>query len=224
MIATPSKIKTAQTVTRAIGYVRVSTGEQGESGLGLQAQVAAIRSACEQRGWELVAVREEVKSGARADNRPVLTEVMKALRGGEADAVVVSKLDRLSRSVVDAGRLLEAARKGGFNIVALDLGLDLSTPTGELVANVLAAVAQWERRMIGVRTSEALQVKMAGGWTSSSWEYRVPAAVRKRIVKMAAAGMSQRAIANRLNADGIPAAGDRWHRGTVLRILRQAAA
>jgi DNA invertase Pin-like site-specific DNA recombinase len=59
--------------------------------------------------------------------------------------VVVAKLDRLSRSVVDAGRLLDEARKRGFNIVALDLGLDLSTPTSELVANVLAAVAQWER-------------------------------------------------------------------------------
>lgn len=66
--------------TRAIGYVRVSTGEQGESGLGLKAQVAAIHSACEQRGWELVEVHEEVKSGARADNRPVLAEVTRALR------------------------------------------------------------------------------------------------------------------------------------------------
>ena len=210
--------------TRAIGYVRVSTGEQGESGLGLKAQVAAIRSACEQRGWELVAVREEVKSGARADNRPVLTDVIRALRAGEADAVVVAKLDRLSRSVVDAGRLLEQARKGGFNIVALDLGLDLSTPTGELVANVLAAMAQWERRMIGVRTSEALQVKIAGGWKSSAWELRVPRAVRRRIVKMAQAGMSQRALADRLNAEGVPAVGGSWHRGTVIRVLRQAAA
>jgi DNA invertase Pin-like site-specific DNA recombinase len=135
-------------VTRAvpaIGYVRVSTGEQGESGLGLKAQEAAIRAACEMRGWELVALGEEMKSGARADNRPVLAAVIRALRAGEADAVVVAKLDRLSGSVVDAGRLLEDARKGAFNIVALDLGLDLSTPTGELVANVLAAVAQWER-------------------------------------------------------------------------------
>ena len=209
--------------TRAIGYVRVSTGEQGESGLGLKAQMAAIRAACALRGWELVAVREEVKSGARADNRPVLAEVFRALRAGEADAVVVAKLDRLSRSVVDAGRLLEEARKGGFNIVALDLGLDLSTPTGELVANVLAAVAQWERRMIGQRTSEALQVKIAGGWTSPSWKARVPRAVRRRIVEMAEAGLSQRAIANRLNADGVPAVGGSWHRGTVIRVLRQAA-
>jgi len=211
-------------VTRAIGYVRVSTGEQGESGLGLKAQVAAIRAACEQRGWELVAIREEVKSGARADNRPVLTEVIRALRSGEADAVVVAKLDRLSRSVVDAGRLLEQARTGGFNIVALDLGLDLSTPTGELVANVLAAVAQWERRMIGVRTSEALQVKIAGGWKSAAWELKVPLAVRRRILRMAEAAMSQRAIAEQLNAEGVPAVGESWHRGTVIRILRQATA
>ena len=87
MTATPSKSKAAkgQAVirpVRAIGYVRVSTGEQSESGLGLKAQVAAIRSARELRGWELVAVREEVKSGARADNRPVLADVMRALRGG----------------------------------------------------------------------------------------------------------------------------------------------
>ena len=139
--------------TRAIGYVRVSTGDQGESGHGLRAQEAAIQAACALRGWELVGVREEVKSGARADNRPLLGDVLASLRRGDADAVVVAKLDRLSRSVVDAGRLLEEARKRGFNIVALDLGLDLSTPTGELVANVLAAVAQSERRMIGQRTS-----------------------------------------------------------------------
>ena len=94
---------------RAIGYVRVSTGEQGESGLGLRAQEAAIRSACEQRGWELVEVREEVKSGTRADNRPVLAEVMSALRRGEAEAVVVAKLDRLSR----CGRRRGPTARGG---------------------------------------------------------------------------------------------------------------
>jgi DNA invertase Pin-like site-specific DNA recombinase len=169
--------------------------------------MTAIRAACE-----------------RADNRPVLRDVLDVLRRHEADAVVVAKLDRLSRSVVGAGRLLEEARKGGFNIVALDLGLDLSTPTGELVANVLAAVAQWERRMIGQRTSEALQVKIEGGWASPAWELKVPRPVRRRIVKMAAAGISQRAIANKLNAEGVPAVGESWHRGTVIRVLRQAAA
>jgi DNA invertase Pin-like site-specific DNA recombinase len=96
-------------------------------------------------------------------------------------------------------------------------------PTGELVANVLAAVAQWERRMIGVRTSEALQVKIAGGWKSSAWEQRVPQAVRRRIVRMSKAGKSQREIANQRNADGVPAVGGSWHRGTVIRVLCQHA-
>ena len=211
-------------MTRAIGYVRVSTGEQGESGLGLKAQEAAIRAACELRGWELVAVREEVKSGARADNRPVLAEVIRALRAGEADAVVVAKLDRLSRSVVDAGRLLEEARKGGFNIVALDLGLDLSTPTGELVANVLAAVAQWERQDDRGADERGAPGQDRRRVESSAWELRVPRAVRRRIVRMAEAGMSQREIANQLNADGVPAVGGCWHRGTVIRVIRQHSA
>ena len=77
--------------------------------------------------------------------------------------------------------------------------------------------------MIGQRTSEALQVKIAGGWVSPSWKARVPRAVRRRIIKMTEAGMSQRAIANELNADGVPAVGGSWHRGTVIRVLRQAA-
>jgi DNA invertase Pin-like site-specific DNA recombinase len=87
---------------------------RGNQGFGPKAQTAAIRAACELCGWELVEVREEVKSGARADNRPMLRDVLGALRGGEAGAVVVAKLDRLSRSVVDAGRLLQEARKRGL--------------------------------------------------------------------------------------------------------------
>ena len=77
--------------------------------------------------------------------------------------------------------------------------------------------------MIGQRTSEALQVKIAAGWTSPSWKVRVPRAILRRIVEMAEAGLSQRAIVDRLNADGVPAGGGRWHRGTVIRVLRQAA-
>jgi len=77
--------------------------------------------------------------------------------------------------------------------------------------------------MIGQRTSEALQVKIAAVWTSPSWKVRVPRAILRRIVEMAEAGLSQRAIVDRLNADGVPAGGGRWHRGTVIRVLRQAA-
>ena len=76
---------------------------------------------------------------------------------------MVAKLDRLSRSIIDFATLLEEARRLGFNVAALDLGLDLSTPQGGTGSDVIASVAQWERRIIGERTREALAVKRADG-------------------------------------------------------------
>ena len=111
---------------------------------------------------------------------------------------------------------MEEARKRGFNVVALDLGLDLSTPQGELVGNVIASVAQWERRIIGQRTREALAVKKAQG-TRLGRPPTLPDAVVKRIHKERAEGRSFRAIADALDADGVPTAqgGRRWYPATV---------
>src|SRR6185437_7338010 len=95
--------------------------------------------------------------------RPHLQAALAACRAGEATGLVVAKLDRLSRSLIDFARLLEEAKKHGFNVVALDLGVDLSTPSGEFLANVMASAAQWERRIIGERTKSALAVKRAQG-------------------------------------------------------------
>ena len=92
-----------------------------------------------------------------------LSEALRTIEGGEADALVVAKLDRLSRSLIDFAGLIERSRRRGWAIVVLDLGVDTTTPVGELVANVMAAVAQWERRAIGQRTREALAVRRAQG-------------------------------------------------------------
>src|SRR5215210_7973308 len=137
---------------RVVGYARVSTGEQAESGGGLAAQRSALEAEAARRGWELVAIREDVASGRRTSGRPGLEAALAAVDGGEADALAVAKLDRLSRSLLDFAGLLERARRRGWTLVALDLGVDTSTPQGELVANVIASVAQWERRIIGQRT------------------------------------------------------------------------
>jgi DNA invertase Pin-like site-specific DNA recombinase len=205
----------------AVAYCRVSTEEQGE-GYGLAAQRAAIEAECDRHDWQLVAVREEIASGAKASNRPVLQEVFGSLRRG--DAIVVAKLDRLARSVIDFAGLLAEARRRGFNIVALDFGLDLSTPQGELVANVLMSVAQWERRIIGQRTSEGMQVKISQGWKPHRPEQAIPAEVRRHIVGLHRAGLSQRGIAEHLNQEGIPPVGQCWHRGTIRRVLAQTEA
>jgi DNA invertase Pin-like site-specific DNA recombinase len=113
---------------RVIGYVRVSTAEQGTNGAGLDAQRAAIEAECDRRTWQLIRIEEDVLSG-RTLRRPGLQRGLEACRSAEADGVVVAKLDRLSRSLVDFAGLLGEAQAGGWNLVALDLGVDLSTPS-----------------------------------------------------------------------------------------------
>jgi DNA invertase Pin-like site-specific DNA recombinase len=116
----------------------------------------------------------------------------------------VSKLDRLSRSVVDFGTLLEWFTEGGATLVALDLGIDTSSPGGKLVANVFASVAEWEREVIAARTREGLAAVRARGKTIGH-----PAVVDRpelvvRITDMRDAGHSLRAIARRLNEESVP--------------------
>jgi DNA invertase Pin-like site-specific DNA recombinase len=80
-----------------------------------------------------------------------------------AKALVVAKLDRLSRSLVDFGSIMERARKKGWSLAALDLGVDATTPAGEMIANAMATIAQFERHLIGERTKAALAVRKAQG-------------------------------------------------------------
>jgi len=123
-------------------------------------QRGAIQAECERRGSQLVRIEEDVLSG-RNLNRPGLQRALEGCRSGTVSGLVVAKLDRLSRSLIDFAGVLEQARREGWNLVALDLGVDLSTPSGEFLASVMASAAQWERRIIGQRTKDALAVKKA---------------------------------------------------------------
>jgi DNA invertase Pin-like site-specific DNA recombinase len=109
--------------------------------------------------------------------------------------------------------------KGEWAPVVLDLGVDTTTPAGELVASVMVSVAQWERRAIGQRTKEALAAKKAQGATLGR-PRQLPDAVRKRIVRMRQGGMTLRAIAEALNSKDVPTAqgGTRWYASTVKKV------
>jgi DNA invertase Pin-like site-specific DNA recombinase len=204
---------------RVVGYVRVSTADQGDSGAGMDAQRDAIRAESDRRKWELLHVEEDVLSG-KTMRRPGLQRALRQCRTGDADGIIVAKLDRLSRSLLDFAALLDDARRHEYNIVALDLGVDLSTPAGELVANVMASVAQWERRAIGQRTKEALAARRAQG-VRLGRPPAIPPDVRRRIVKMRSRGVPLAAIAERLNVDGVPTAhgGARWYASTVKSVV-----
>lgn len=202
--------------SRAVGYIRVSTEEQASSGAGLRAQREEVGRECERRDWELLRVYSDSASGKSLAGRHGLRRALEVLDAGEADVLVASKLDRISRSIVDFGQLVERSRKGGWTLVALDLGVDTSTPSGELVANVMVSVAQWERRAIGLRTREALAVKRAEG-VRLGRPPLVSGALAKRIIRRRREGQSYRAIADWLNSSGVPTAhgGARWHAATV---------
>jgi len=216
--------RTRRTTEDVVGYVRVSTEEQGDSGAGLEAQRQAITAACQARTWRLVAIHEDVASGRAMSGRLGLEAAMTAIRRGEAHGLVVAKLDRLSRSVVDAASTIERAHREGWNLVALDLGVDFTTAAGEAMANMTAVFAQLERRLIGERTRAARAVKRAQG-VRLGRPRQLPDEVVARIVRERAGGATLQAIADGLAADGVPTAqGGSWRPGTVAVVVRYATA
>jgi len=208
--------RTAADHTVVVGYVRVSTDEQADSGLGLAAQDAAVRAECERRGWRLVAVHEDAGISGKTLNRPGLSAALAAVRSGAAGGIVVAKLDRLSRSLADWAGLMADAQTGGWNIVALDLGIDLSTAAGEFMGNVMASAAQWERRIIGQRTRDALAAKRRQG-ARLGRPTVLERQVADRIVVAVESGVGWSAVARQLTDAGVPTAhgGARWYPSTV---------
>lgn len=209
---------------RVVGYIRVSTDDQADSGAGLEAQRTAIHEHCRRRSWELIAMHSDTASARSLAARPGLAKALADIDGGAAGALVVAKLDRLSRSLLDFAALMERSRKKGWALVALDLGVDTTTPSGEMMANVLAVFAQFERRLIGQRTREALAVKQSQGVLLGR-PATLPAPIVARIVKARLASDTLASIAAGLNADGVHTAhgGKRWHISTLQAVLRSSA-
>lgn len=209
----------------AVGYVRVSTTEQADFGAGLEAQRRAIILAAETREWNLGRVFEDGGASGKDMKRPGLLAALEAVDRGEAQILVVARLDRLSRSLIDFAGLMERARKRGWDLAALDLGVDTSTPQGEMVASVMATFAQFERRLIGLRTKEALAVKRSQGVRLGRPPV-VSAEVVARIRTLRDTPMSYRQVAEELDQAGVPTAhgAPRWHANTVRRLYLAHAA
>lgn len=211
--------------TAVLGYIRVSTDEQADSGAGLEAQRQAILAECDRRGWELAEIVEDAGYSAKDLKRPGIIDVLERLARGEAGTLVVAKLDRLSRSVLDFAGLMAQSQQEGWALVALDLGVDTTTPQGELMAGVMAQFAQFERRLIGQRTKAALAIKKQQGVTLGR-PRSLPEGIVARIAAERAAGATLRAIAEGLNAEGVATAqgGARWWPATVKNVLESRAA
>lgn len=185
----------------AIGYIRVSTDGQAESGAGLAAQQSIIETECQRRGLPLLGLVEDAGVSAKTLDRPALTGALARLEAGEAGVLVVAKLDRLARSVADFANLVRLAERQGWAVLACDLGIDMTTPTGGLLANITASVAEWERKIIGTRTREALAVRKAAGVRLGRPRQLDPI-IAAEIRTARASGETLQAVASRLNAEG----------------------
>lgn len=206
-----------------LGYTRVSTEEQADSRNGLEAQKETIRLEATRRGWSVEYFSDEAVSGKLIG--PSLQEALQLLASGQANGLVVAKLDRLSRSIVNAANIIEAAQAQGWSLVILDLGVDLTTAAGRMVAMNLVNFAQYERELISERTKAALAAKKRRGERIGRPRVANPAVVR-RIVADRNGGSTYDAIAAALTADGVlsPLGKPTWQPSTVRRIYASATA
>jgi DNA invertase Pin-like site-specific DNA recombinase len=210
-------------MTTVAAYLRVSTDGQVESGLGLDAQRAKIEDEAARRGWTVLYFVDEGFSGKNGD-RPALKAALAALKAGECTTLVVAKMDRLARSVLQASDVLETARKQKWSVAVLDLGMSLDTPHGKAMAQMLAVFAELEREMISARTREALAQCRARGQRLGR-PRETPDAVVAQVLALAATGLSPHGVAKALSAEGVPTTrgAAQWRASTVRRVIRGAA-
>ena len=149
--------------TKVVGYIRVSTDKQADEGVSLDAQRAKLTAYAVAMDLELVGIVEDAGLSAKSLDRPGLRSALGMLESRKADALLVVKLDRLTRSVRDLGELVEKYFASRFSLLSMSDAIDTRTASGRLVLNVLTSVAQWEREATGERTRDALRHKKANG-------------------------------------------------------------
>lgn len=220
--------------SRAVGYLRVSKEEQALSPV---AQREAIVRWCKANDAELVAVFEDidVSGGTPLDRRPGLLAAITELERKNAGMLVVAKRDRLARDVMNAAMVERLAERAGARIRSVageGTEGDLSDPSGMLMRGIVDLFAQYERAVIRARTKAALAVKAARGERTGQVRFGCRATpdgyiveheeeqkVLTRILELRKNGLSIRAIASQLQADGEPCRGTRWHPTTIARLI-----
>jgi DNA invertase Pin-like site-specific DNA recombinase len=226
---------------RVINYSRVSTSEQADSGVSLEAQEAKLAAYAELFDLEVVEAIADAGESAKSLNRPGLQRALAMLKRGEADGLAVVKLDRLTRSVADWQTLIDGwfGERAGKQLFSVGDSIDTRTAAGRLVLNVLMSVAAWEREAIGERTREALRHKIRcnqrcgkvrfGFDLAGDGKTLIPNVTEQRAIAMItslrAAGRTLRQIAAELTAHGVRTKeGGAWTHTAVARILQRKVA
>jgi site-specific DNA recombinase len=241
--------KSARKSIRLIGYCRVSTEDQSTNGVSLEAQRERLEAYAKAHDLALLGVEEDagVSGGTAPARRPGLARVLAAIRSGEADGLLVLKLDRLSRSTRDILDLVDSSRAQSWRLISVDEHLDTGTAAGRLVVTVLAALAQMEREQVSERTKFALdkiaregrgrsrfvpfgyrttdnpeRTTLAAGDRSLLIDHLEEKIILRKMVALRENGLGARRIAHALNGDDQrnPRTGKVWSFGQIQGILR----
>jgi DNA invertase Pin-like site-specific DNA recombinase len=236
------KTTQANGTKQVIGYVRVSTADQQENGVSLDAQQARINAWATANGHNVGGVFLDAMSGKRADNRVELQKALDAVckAGG---VLVVYSLSRLARSTKDAISISERLQKAGADLVSLTENIDTTTAAGKMIFGLLAVLAQFERDQISERTTAALAYKATQGERTGQvpFGYTLDAdgvklvenAAEQRVIstitELRQQGHALREIADYLNTNGITSkTGGVWYASSVKSVIdttsRKAAA
>jgi DNA invertase Pin-like site-specific DNA recombinase len=209
----------------ALLYVRVSTGRQAREGHSLESQPAILKTAAEAAGYA-VEIVAETGSGRNA-SRPALLSALARLKSGEASALYAVDVDRLARSTIHLIEIANAAHREGWRLVITSADVDSSTPAGEMFLTMAAAFAQYESRMVSARVKRQHEARRDRGeiWGATTGPRSpLPAETVTRMLDLRAEGLTLRAIADTLTAEGIPTArGGQWAAATVRAVLNSPA-
>jgi DNA invertase Pin-like site-specific DNA recombinase len=212
----PRAAPAAGEAVRAVGYASIN-GE-GKSTAALDAQKRAIDRCAKRLNLDLVeVVREREPEKGKALDRAGLSYLIERIAAGDASCLVVTGLDRLSRSVAELGTIVQWLERNNVRLVAVDLDLDTANPAGRATAHALASVAGWERERLSERTRKGLAAARSKRHASKGSSAGEWPDIRKRIAAMRADGMTLQAIADVLNREGVPTprGGSEWRPSSV---------
>jgi DNA invertase Pin-like site-specific DNA recombinase len=200
---------------RAIGYVSVPKSDDRAA---LDEQASRIERLCRERGWELLHVVRDVENGhPKGLDRPGLQYALERMAQGQASCLVVSELERLSRSATDLGQIVEWFTDNDNRLVAIDHRLDTNNPAGRLTARTLISVGRWEGKRIGEQTRKGLAAARANRARAGRPAVEDVPHLKERISRLRQEGMTLQAIADQLNQEGVPTlrGGTQWRPSSV---------
>lgn len=231
---------------KALGYVRVSTSEQSAKGHSLDAQSTKIKQLAALHEIENVIIIADPGASAKNLKRPGIQEVIAEIKAGNVSHLIIAKLDRLTRSVLDLQIIMALCEKHGVALMSVADSLDTKSAAGRLVINIMASVAQWEREITAERTADTIAYMKAnslktGGTTPYGYnkvliepvvnpekpKYKLvknydEQAIISQIISYRYTGLSFRLIAEHLNELKIPSkSGGKWHSETVSAICNR---